>query len=463
MQPTIGDTIVAIATGSGEAAIAMIRLSGPEAWNIVARHMPNEGLQKAKARSLRYGLFEDSRGEAIDEVVITLYKKPASYTGEDIIEITSHGSPLIAQKILEACIQSGARLAERGEFTMRAFLNGKMDLSQAESVADLISAQSDKGHQLALRQLRGSVSDQIKKLREELINFASLLELELDFAEEDVEFADRAKLKSLVIEIRDVVSRLMHSFKVGSAMKNGVMTVIAGRPNAGKSTLLNALLDDDRAIVSEIAGTTRDTIEETLQIDGILFRLVDTAGLREAEDTIEAIGVERAMQKVEQSAIMIYLFDVTQLSPEEVNTDISRLVRASGHNALLAVANKMDLNPYLKSEEWAGTSLEADQIIPMSAKNLMNVEYLKERLSQSILDADIDPNLPMITNARHYQALLRVDEGLQAVQDGFENQVTSDFIAMDLRQALHWLGEITGEVTTDDLLGNIFSNFCIGK
>ena len=463
MNPKLGDTIVAPATGSGEAAIAMIRLSGPQAWEIVSKHMPGEGLLEAEPRTIRFGLFMDRDQKAIDEVVVVLYRSPSSYSGEDVIEITSHGSFLIVQKIIDACIQSGARLAEPGEFTMRAFLNGKMDLSQAESVADLIAAESDAAHKLALNQLRGGISKEITELRQKLIDFASLLELELDFAEEDVEFANRDELKKLVTTIRTVVGQLIESFAYGNAIKTGVMTVIAGRPNAGKSTLLNTMLRDERAIVSEIPGTTRDTIEEALQIEGVRFRLVDTAGLRDATDQIEAMGVERAMEKVGQSAIVLYVFDVTQLTADEVNADVAALTHTAQHTQLLALANKMDLNPYVKASDWAGDHLAEAEVVPLSAKNQMNIEYLKERLVQSVKSGDINPDLPIIANARHHQALLHVDESLQAVQSGFEDNVTSDFIAMDLRQALHWLGENTGQVTTDDLLGNIFSNFCIGK
>ena len=296
-----------------------------------------------------------------------------------------------------------------------------------------------------------------------MINFASLLELELDFAEEDVEFADRNELKTLVAEVRKSVQELISSFSLGNAMKNGVVTVIAGRPNAGKSTLLNALLEDERAIVSDIAGTTRDTIEEVLYIDGIPYRLVDTAGIREAQDQIESIGVERAMQKVEQSAILVYLFDASELNKGDVNADVKKLREAAAHPQVLVVANKMDRNPYAQVSEWAGDAVTEDEIIPLSALNAMNVPLLKQRLSGMVHSGEVDPNQQIISSARHYEALKRVDENLASVQQGFEDAVTSDFIAMDLRQALHWLGEITGEISTEDLLENIFANFCIGK
>ena len=348
MKTQLGDTIAAISTASGQAAIAMVRLSGPEAISIVDSVFEGKQLSEVPSHTLHFGLIKEG-DTLVDEVVVGLYRNPHSYTGEDIVEISCHGSDFIAQKVLDIALSKGARLAERGEFTMRAFVNGKMDLSQAESVADLIASHSDASHQLALKQLRGGVSDEIKKLREELINFASLLELELDFAEEDVEFANRDELKALVAKVREVVRKLIESFALGNAMKNGVPTVIAGRPNAGKSTLLNALLQDERAIVSEIAGTTRDTIEEVLYIEGIPFRLIDTAGIREAHDQIEAIGVERAMQKVGESAVVIYLFDAQKTSPEDVNHDVGVLDDVALHPNILVVANKMDRNPYAKS------------------------------------------------------------------------------------------------------------------
>ena len=462
MNPTLGDTIAAISTASGQAAIAMVRMSGPAAIAITSRYFQGKDLSTAKPHSMHFGVFANG-DELIDEVLIGIFRAPGSYTGEDIVEISMHGSDFIARRVLDCLLSAGARLAEPGEFTMRAFVNGKMDLSQAESVGDLIAAQSSASHKLALTQLRGGISSEISKLRDQLINFASLLELELDFAEEDVEFANRDELQKLVAEVRNVVGNLIHSFTLGNAMKNGVTTVIAGRPNAGKSTLLNALLQDERAIVSDIEGTTRDTIEEVLVINGIAFRLVDTAGIREAQDKIEAIGVQRTMQKVGESAIVMYVFDTVQMSKEDVNTDLAKLEEVAGHNSILVVANKMDWNPYTKPEEWIGTHLTEDQFIPVSAKDNMNIEYLKKRLVGMIDDGSVDPSQQIISSVRHLNAFRRVDESLVAVQRGFEEQVTSDFIAMDMRQALYWLGEITGEISTDDILGNIFSKFCIGK
>jgi tRNA modification GTPase len=462
MQTTLGDTIAAISTASGQAAIAMVRLSGPDAISIVNAVFDGKDLSAVASHSLHFGLIREG-DKLIDEVVAGVFRGPNSYTGEDIVEISCHGSDFIATRVLTIVLDGGARLAERGEFTLRAFVHGKMDLSQAESVADLIAAHSDASHQLAMKQLRGGVSNQIKALRKELVDFASLLELELDFAEEDVEFVNRDELKALIRRVREVVQKLIASFALGNAMKNGVVTVIAGRPNAGKSTLLNALLEDERAIVSEIPGTTRDTIEEILHIGGIAFRLVDTAGLRDAQDQIEALGVERAMQKIGESAIVLYVFDASELSGAEVNTDLAELRRTTTHPHILAIANKMDRNPNRKVKDWAGEFIAEENIIPVAALNAMNIEFLKERLTGLIMSGDIDPNAQIISSSRHHQALKKVDESLQGVERGFEQGVTSDFIAMDMRQALHWLGGITGEITTDDLLENIFSRFCIGK
>jgi tRNA modification GTPase len=382
-------------------------------------------------------------------------------------------------------VKKGARLAQPGEFTLRAFLNGKMDLSQAEAVADLIASHSEGAHSVAMRQMRGGFSHEIKKLREELIHFASLIELELDFAEEDVEFANRQALQALVVKIQSLIQSLIQSFKLGNVIKVGVPTVIAGRPNAGKSTLLNALLNEERAIVSDIAGTTRDTIEEVLNIGGIEFRLIDTAGIREAQDQIEAIGVEKTMEKIRQSALLVYVFDVTAVKIDEVLADVESLRREGMH--LVVVCNKMDKNPYFKSK-WLSSpadpsipvyffseraasqrqatparDLKPDQVITLSAIHGMNVPYLKEKLYETVISQKIDLESPIVTNARHYEALHKASESLDDVLRGLNEGVTSDFVAMDIRRALSFLGEITGEVGVEDLLGNIFSKFCIGK
>ncbi|MBR9920297.1 MAG: tRNA uridine-5-carboxymethylaminomethyl(34) synthesis GTPase MnmE [Bacteroidetes bacterium] len=461
MNPTnLTDTIVALSTPSGTGAIGVIRLSGGEAIAIADRIFKGAKLEKAETHTLHFGEIKDGE-RIIDEVVIGLFKGPKSYTKEDVVEISCHGSSYIIQQIIQICLREGARLAQAGEFTMRAFLNGRMDLSQAEAVADLIASGSESSHAIAMQQMRGGVSDEIKKLRQELIDFASLIELELDFGEEDVEFADRTKLQELVEKIQKLLKALLDSFALGNAIKNGINTVIAGRPNAGKSTLLNRILNEERAIVSEIAGTTRDTIEEVLNIKGVTFRLIDTAGIREAQDQIEAVGVEKALEKIKQSAVLIYVFDVIQTQPEEVKADLERLNQ--DNIQVIAVANKMDLNPYTKAEHYTGDHLSEDQFIPVSALNNMNIEFLKDRLYDLAIGQGLNEESAIVSSARHYEALRKAHESLDDVLKGLNDNIPSDFVAMDIRRALAFLGEITGEISTEDLLGNIFSRFCIGK
>ena len=497
----LSDTIVALATPAGAGAIGVIRLSGKDAINIVNGVFKGKDLTKQPTHTLHFGTIRDAEDKIIDEVVVGLFVEPKSYTGEDVVEVSCHGSRYIIQELIQLFIDKGARLAQPGEFTMRAFLHGRMDLSQAEAVADLIASESKSQHDLAIRQMRGGFSDRIQGLRQELIDFASLIELELDFAEEDVEFANRDNLRQLVLKIQSLIQELIQSFQLGNVIKHGVSTVLAGRPNAGKSTLLNALLNEERALVSEIAGTTRDTIEEVLNIQGVPFRLIDSAGIRDAEDTIEAMGVERTLQKVQQSTLLVYIFDVIRTQPEEVRADLEKLVHPGVE--VLVVANKMDLNPYTKFEDYFGKAEEESgksevgsrkldsqglaeeepatagaspgsaangewriaksQWIPVSAANHMNLGYLKERLYQTVAARGLDLDNPIVTNSRHYEALRRANESLDAVLRGLDGEVTSDFVAMDIRQALYHLGEITGEISTDDLLENIFSNFCIGK
>lgn len=451
--------IIALSTAPGIGALSVIRLSGPDVITICS-NLFSKDLAEKESHTLHFGTLNDEEGKVIDEVVVGLFKGPNSFTGEDIVEISCHGSSYIVQQIIALFLRNDVELAKPGEFTMRAFLNGKMDLSQAEAVADLIASQTEGAHRIALTQLRGGVSNQISELRTKLIDFASLIELELDFSEEDVEFADRTKLKELVRQILDVIEQLIGSFALGNAIKNGVNTVIAGRPNAGKSTLLNALLNEERAIVSHIAGTTRDTIEEVLNIEGVAFRLIDTAGIREAHDQIEAIGVERTMEKIEQSAILVYVFDVTELFPEHVWADLAKIL--TGKTKVIAVANKMDLHPHAQPEDYISDILPAESIITASAKNRMNIEYLKEKLYKIAVGSDIQSDI-VISNARHVDALSKSKERLEAVLNSLDTGITSDFVAMDIRQALYHLGEITGEISSDDLLGNIFGKFCIGK
>ncbi len=457
----LSDTIVALATPPGVGAIGVIRLSGKEAIGIVDGVFHGKDLAKEATHTLHFGTIRDEEGAILDEVVVGLFKEPKSYTKENVVEVSCHGSPYIIQEVIQLFIRKGARMAEPGEFTMRAFLNGRMDLSQAEAVADLIASSSKASHDMAIRQMRGGFSNEIQKLREELINFASLIELELDFSEEDVEFANRDELNGLVEKIHKVINDLIHSFKLGNVLKRGVNTVIAGRPNAGKSTLLNALLKEERAIVSDIAGTTRDTIEEVLNINGIEFRMIDTAGIRDAQDTIEEVGIKKTMEKIQQSALLVYVFDVTEMEAREVRSDLERLQKEGLQ--LLVVANKMDRNPYAKYEEFASGFFTEDQFVPISAINNMNIEYLKEKLFQAVIKEQGQLDNTIVNNTRHYDALLKAESSLQDVLRGLQSGVTSDFVAMDIRQAIHHLGEITGEISTDDLLGNIFSNFCIGK
>ena len=460
--------IVAVSTPPGTGAIGVIRLSGKGCIEMVDQVFHGKNLTKVEGNTAHYGKISNEQGKIIDECMATVFRSPRSYTKEDVVEISCHGSPYIIDQILQLMMRSGARHAQKGEFTLRSFLNGQMDLSQAEAVADVIASENAASHELAMNQMRGGFSNEIQQLRQELIDFASLIELELDFGEEDVEFADRGKLEGLVNKIMSVIDRLLQSFRLGNVLKNGVATVIAGRPNAGKSTLLNALLNEDRAIVSEVAGTTRDTIEEGLNIDGLQFRLIDTAGIRATQDRVERIGVDRTMEKIAQATLVIYVFDVTESQPVDLWDDVDRFLSASKSltegSKLLFVANKMDLYPYARPEDYYKDGLIAyANMITISAKNKMNIEYLKERLYQSVISSPELMDQTIVTNSRHYDSLYKANESLSKVLDGLKSGLTGDFIALDIRQALHHLGEITGEIYTDDLLDSIFGRFCIGK
>ena len=469
------DTIVALSSGQGIAAISLIRISGSHAIAIADKIFKGDLLENAASHTLHYGRIVNEDDEHIDDVVIGLYRAPKSYTTEDIVEISCHGSPFVVKEILELIIRHGARPADPGEFTMRAFLNGRMDLSQAEAVADLIESQTKAAHRLAVQQLRGGVSTEIQVLRQKLLDFVSLIELELDFSEEDVEFADRTKLKELVWEVIRMIGLLKKTFELGNAIKTGIPTVIAGRPNAGKSTLLNKLLQEERAIVSSIPGTTRDTIEELLVIDGIQYRLIDTAGIREAHDEIETIGIQRTMEKIEQASILVYVFDVTTTNPSDVLRDME-VIQPKQASVILA-ANKMDLHPYTDPNEYL---FDGFKVIPLSALNSMNIPYLKEVLSE-IVKKDIPDSATIISSARHYHALDRAQTRLLAVAsvlDSSDHRLqnteyripntehrlpNTELLSQDIRQAMYHLGEITGEISTEDVLGNIFGRFCIGK
>jgi len=453
------DTIVALATPAGSGAIAIIRLSGSDAITMASKMFDSVSgkiLKQQQTHTVHLGNIIDGK-RVIDEVLVTIFKNPNSYTGEDVVEISCHGSAYIQQEIIQLALRKGCRMASPGEFTLQAFLNGKMDLSQAEAVADLIASDSKASHQLAMQQMRGGFSSEIKILREELLNFASLIELELDFAEEDVEFANREDFQKLISKITQILKRLIDSFATGNVLKNGIPVVIVGRTNSGKSTLLNALLNEERAIVSDIPGTTRDTIEDDITIGGLRFRFIDTAGLRETTNEIEKIGVKRALEKLEQSSIYIYLFDINEMSAKEVKEDLQNLSTTSKQ---IIVANKTDL----VSDETVVKFNKSDiELLFISAKKQENLELLTDTLLAKAGINSLDSNQLIVTNSRHYDALLKALDEIYNVQKGIDNNLSGDLLAIDLRQALYHLGEITGQVSNDELLGNIFANFCIGK
>lgn len=449
------DTIVALATAQGIGAIAVIRLSGHDAIRITNSVFKGKNLEEEASHTIHFGTIQDE-GRIIDEVLVSIFKAPNSFTKENAIEISCHGSALVVKEIIKLLLKRGARLATPGEFTKRAFLHGRFDLAQAEAVADLINAETDNARQAALNQMRGGFSKEINHLREELIHFASLIELELDFGEEDVEFAERDDLKKLIHKIQSYLTPLIQSFDQGNVIKNGVPTVIAGKPNAGKSTLLNVLLNEDKAIVSDIAGTTRDSIEDEIVLGGINFRFIDTAGLRETQDVIEAMGVERTRDKMKKAALIIYLVDLTNTSIQEITSETQELTALGV--PFIKVGNKLDnALPDLVSQ------LQSQGFIFISAKHKEHIEELKEKILSLFEIQHVKTGDVMVTNLRHYQNLLQTNESLNRVLEGMANGVTGDFLAMDIRQSLHYLGEITGTITTEDLLENIFSKFCIGK
>ena len=464
MKIETNDIIVALATAHGSSAIAIIRLSGPEVLNIVEPFIYSKTLKKISLKnkpshSVNFALivFQDN---IIDEVLITLFKNPNSYTGQDSIEISCHGSPFIQQKLLQLFLSQGARMANAGEFTLRAFLNGKLDLSQAEAVSDLIASNSALSHQFAMQQMRGGFSTKINQLRQNLINFASLIELELDFSEEDVEFANRDDLKKLISTIYSVIEALIQSFELGNVIKNGIPVTIIGKPNAGKSTLLNVLLEEDKAIVSEIAGTTRDLIEDEMIIDGVMFRFIDTAGLRVTSDAVEQIGLNKAFEAIKKSAIVIYLFDAHELTAGNLVLELQKIEEHLVSTQVIVVANKIDIETLndLKNE-----FIDFPEMIFISAKKQLNINELKNKLL-SLFDArTVSATDTIVTNARHASSLTNANLALKKVLEGLHNNIVPDLLALDIRYALNEIGLITGEVSNEDLLNNIFSKFCIGK
>ena len=453
-QVKSNDTIVALATPQGVSALAVIRLSGGGSIGITNRVFKGKDLTEQPSHTLHFGLITDGN-RPIDEVLVSVFREPHSFTKEDSIEISCHGSPTIVKEIIKVLLKQGARLAEPGEYTKRAFLNGRFDLAQAEAVADLIHAENDNARQAALNQMRGGFSKEIQHLREELIHFASLIELELDFGEEDVEFAKRDELKQLIFKIQSYLKPLILSFDQGNVIKNGVPVVIAGKPNAGKSTLLNALLNEERAIVSDIAGTTRDVIEDEMILGGITFRFMDTAGIRHTQDTIEAIGVQRTHESMKKASLILYLFDLTQTSKEEIEREESEIKKLG--IPYLKIGNKLD-----KASPDVLKNL-GDDFVLIAAASKTNLEKLKDRIISLFQVNEVKQGDVVVTNLRHYQNLLQTNQSLARVLEGMDGHVTGDFLAMDIRQSLHYLGEITGQITSDDLLANIFSKFCIGK
>ncbi len=449
------DTIVALATAQGVSAIAVIRLSGKEAIAITQKVFVGKNLAGVPGHTVHFGTIQHQR-KLIDEVLVTVFTEPHSFTRENSVELSCHGSPVIVKEIIKALLANGARLAEPGEFTKRAFFNGRFDLAQAEAVADLIHAETDNARQAAFNQMRGGFSKEINNLREELIHFASLIELELDFGEEDVEFAKRNDLRELILKIQSYLNNLITSFDQGRVIKNGIPTVIAGKPNAGKSTLLNALLNEEKAIVSDIPGTTRDVIEDEITLGGITFRFMDTAGLRDTSDTIEAIGVSRTRESMKKASLILYLWDLSQTSLAEIQQEEIQLVELG--IPYLKIGNKKDKAPAALLEQ-----LKDQSFILISAATKENLEQLKESVLTTVGVKEVKQGDVLVTNLRHYQKLAETRDALNRVLEGLDSGITGDFLAMDIRQALHYLGEITGQITTDDLLDNIFSKFCIGK
>ena len=445
------ESICAISSPPGIGGVSLIRISGPDSFSIVEKIF-SKSLKDISGYQVLYGKIIEKK-QIIDDVIVAVFKNPHSFTGENTVEINCHGSTFIQQKIIELLINNGARLALPGEFSKRAFLNGKLDLSQTEAIADLINSKSSAAHEIAIKQLKGGISSELKILRNKLIEFASLIELELDFSEEDVEFADRTHLNELIQDLTTHIDQLKKSFQYGNAIKNGVSTVIAGRPNAGKSTLLNNILNESRAIVSSIAGTTRDTIEEIITINGIDFRLVDTAGIRNTEEEIEKIGVAKTLEKINQSSLVIYIYDSLSTTEKEVDEDLSKYIE--NKVPCLVIANKIDL---VKSSK----DIPKDHLT-VSLKTTPNILEIKESIFELFERNNVHNESVVISNMRHFEALELAYNELIKVEKGLSENIPGDLIAMDIRQVLYYIGTITGDISSDELLGNIFANFCIGK
>ncbi|MGM0613287.1 MAG: tRNA uridine-5-carboxymethylaminomethyl(34) synthesis GTPase MnmE [Bacteroidota bacterium] len=458
------DTICALATAGGSAAIAVIRISGPQTFPVLEEIFcpatKNKKISEVNGQTLHFGRICKDK-EVIDEVMLSVFRQPHSYTGEDVAEISCHGSVYIQQRIIELLLAKGIRLAEPGEYTMRAFMNDKMDLAQAEAVGDLIASQSQSQHQLAMQQMRGGYSQTMKNLRTQLLDFTSLIELELDFSEEDVEFADRNKFLQLIEEIKTETHKLIASFKTGNVLKKGIPVAIIGKPNSGKSTLLNALLNEERAIVSEIPGTTRDVIEDSIIIDGISFRFIDTAGLRETSETVESMGVERTYNKIEQASIVLYLFDASRTPLEEIKAELDEFKAHTdvSQKRFVILGNKTDM---LERSPKHFSELVDMETIFISAKRRENLKLITDSLLKSV-DQDQLENDTVVSSARHHEALLKAYQAMESVESGMKQGIPSDLLSIDLRSALHHIGSITGDISTDEILGNIFSRFCIGK
>lgn len=464
------DTICAIATAPGKGALAIIRITGKDTFPVlkkIFRSAKGKHLDKVRSYSLIFGTVV-KEDKMVDEVLLSIFRAPNSYTGEDLIEISCHASPFIQQEIIKLLIESGTRLAEPGEFTMRGFMNGRMDLSQAEAVADLIASSSPAAHKLALSQMRGGYANELAELRERLLHFVSMLELELDFSEEEVEFADRSEMQLLCTDVEVRIRNLVDSFDRGNAIKNGIPVTIVGEPNVGKSTLLNALLNEDRAIVSDIPGTTRDVVEDVIQLGGIGFRFIDTAGIRKTTDTIESLGIKRTYEKIEQASIVLLLVDVTS-SLQKIKAGIQGIKQhLKEESRLFVLVNKIDfLNVETIEERFDKSQFpslsEQDKFLFISAKEKKNIDQVINALVQEVQYAHVSQEDIVVTNARHHEALTHACDAIVKVNEGFENNLSNDLLSLELRQVLHYVGEITGAISSDEVLGNIFKNFCIGK